>query len=97
MMHYHSVYKNVVFCFQFCYGAFKSLQYFIDRKVAEAVSRFLSAATLSFLPLFFPTPFCKEAHQDLSVLVCFLFCQRMGLKSVYFCVKNLLKATPKAV
>ena len=50
------VHRFVEFCFQFRYRLFKSGRYFIDRKVAEAVSRLLSLRRSSFLPLFFPNP-----------------------------------------
>ena len=52
------VHKFVAFCFQLVYWLFKTEKYLNNRKVAEAVSRLLSLRRSSFLPLFFPNPFC---------------------------------------
>ena len=60
-------------CFQFCDASFKSLGYFIIRKVAEAVSRSFLAADPSFLPLFFLTPFAPSVPLIFSGALNFLY------------------------
>ena len=49
-----TVHKNVDFCLRFRYGTFKTKQYPNNRKVAEAVNRFLSN---SVDPLFYLSSF----------------------------------------
>jgi len=54
-----TVHKFVAFYLRFLYGVFKTRKYLNNRKVTEAVSRFLSYRRSSFLPLFFPNPFAE--------------------------------------
>ena len=50
----------VAFYFQMGHGPLKFPRYLNNRKVAEAVSRFLSLRRTSFLPLFFPNPYAEK-------------------------------------
>ena len=52
------VHNSVELCFQTLYSPFKIIRYLIDRKVAEAVSRFLSAVD----PLFYLSSFHSYAE-----------------------------------
>ena len=54
------VHKLAIFCFQIRHGPFKTPDYSMIRRSAEAVSRRPSLRRSSFLPLFFLIPFCKE-------------------------------------
>ena len=90
------VHKFVEFCFQFRYQPFKTRRYLNHRKVAEAVSRFLSLRRSLFYLSSFQT-LSQGARRSLLTAACFLFAhKRVGFSS-FFCAKNALNPGRKAV